>query len=38
MSDLTNPRVIKLKGLLFVFLGLFSGLLLVLEQLVINFF
>ncbi len=32
MSDLTNPRVIKLKGLLFVFLGLFSGLLLVLEQ------
>ena len=32
MTDLTSPRLIKLKGLLFVFLGLFSGLLLFLEQ------
>ncbi len=32
MKDLTNPKWIKLKGLLFLFLGLASALLLVLEQ------
>ena len=32
MKDLTNPKWIKLKGLLFLLLGLASALLLVLEQ------
>ena len=31
MSDLTNPRVIKLKGLLFLFLGFLSAGLLLAE-------
>ncbi len=31
MSDLTNPRVIKFKGLLFLLLGLASAALIVLE-------
>jgi hypothetical protein len=32
MTDLTNPRWIKLKGLLFLCVGAFAALLLVLEQ------
>jgi hypothetical protein len=32
MKDLTNPSAIKLKGLLFLFLGLFSATLLLLEH------
>ena len=32
MTDLTNPRLIKLKGVLFLFIGIASALLLVLEQ------
>ncbi len=32
MPDLTNPRVIKLKGLLFLFLGLFSAALLLADR------
>jgi len=31
MSDLTNPKVIKLKGLLFLFIGLLSSALLLVE-------
>lgn len=31
MADLTNPRVIKLKGLLFLFLGLLASTALLLE-------
>ena len=30
MTDLTNPRVIKLKGFLFLFMGLFAATLLLL--------
>jgi hypothetical protein len=32
MKDLTDPRWIKLKGCLFLLLGIFSALLIVLEQ------
>lgn len=32
MKDLTDPRWIKLKGVLFLVLGVLSGLLVVLEQ------
>ena len=32
MKDLTNPRLIKLKGLLFLMVGIASGALLILEQ------
>lgn len=32
MNDLTNPTWIKLKGILFLFLGLLSGGLLLLER------
>jgi hypothetical protein len=32
MTDLTNPRLIKLKGLLFFVLGFAAGVLLVLEH------
>lgn len=32
MKDLTDPRWIKAKGVLFVFLGLFSGTLLLIER------
>ena len=32
MKDLTNPRWIKVKGMLFLFLGVLSGALLILEQ------
>lgn len=32
MKDLSDPRAIKLKGVLFLFLGLFSGALVLLEQ------
>ncbi len=32
MRDLTNPNWIKLKGILFLVVGILSGLLLVLEQ------
>ena len=32
MKSLTNPKLIKAKGLLFLFLGLLSGLLLFLEH------
>jgi hypothetical protein len=32
MTNLTNPRLIKLKGLLFLFLGLLTSLLLFLEH------
>jgi len=32
MKDLTNPKVIKAKGVLFLFLGLLSGALLLLEH------
>ncbi len=32
MTDLTNPRVIKIKGLLFLCVGLFAALLLFLEH------
>ena len=32
MKDLTDPRWIKLKGALFLLLGIFSALLIVLEQ------
>ncbi|MES2568772.1 MAG: hypothetical protein V4710_01805 [Verrucomicrobiota bacterium] len=31
MGDLTNPRVIRLKGILFLFAGLLSSTLLILE-------
>ncbi len=32
MKDLTDPRWIKFKGVLFLLLGIFSALLIVLEQ------
>lgn len=32
MKDLSNPRVIKFKGFLFLFTGIFSGTLLILED------
>jgi len=32
MKDLTNPNWIKFKGILFLFLGLFSAMLLLLEH------
>jgi len=32
MKDLTNPRLIKLKGVLFLILGIASALLLILEH------
>jgi hypothetical protein len=32
MKDLTDPRLIKLKGILFLIVGILSGLLLVLEN------
>ena len=32
MTDLTNPRLIKLKGVLFLLIGIASAVLLVLEQ------
>ncbi len=32
MTDLTNPRLIKLKGVLFLLIGIASTVLLVLEQ------
>jgi hypothetical protein len=32
MTDLTNPRAIKIKGLLFLLIGLLSALLLVLDK------
>lgn len=31
MSDLTNPKIIKLKGLLFLFMGLLASALLLVE-------
>ena len=31
MSDLSNPKVIKLKGVLFLFLGILSSVLLLIE-------
>jgi hypothetical protein len=32
MKDLVNPRLIKIKGLLFLLIGIVSAILLVLEQ------
>ena len=32
MKDLVNPRLIKLKGILFLLIGILSALLLVLEE------
>ena len=32
MTDLTNPRLIKLKGILFLLIGIASAVLLILEQ------
>ena len=32
MTDLTNPRLIKLKGILFLVVGVMSALLLILEN------
>jgi len=32
MTDLTNPRLIKIKGVLFLFIGLFAALLLFLDH------
>ncbi len=31
MSDLTNPRIIKLKGFLFLFMGMLASLLLIID-------
>ena len=32
MTDLTNPRLIKAKGILFLLIGIASAVLLILEQ------